>query len=117
MNLQELKEIIETKFGWDEFQNLIQETNYDWDNKTQNFKEEYVKNFKEATGLDINYHSEERSSEDDHDSYYWRWTINNQYYQAVGYYSSHEGTNIENISEFIEVVPQEKTIVIFVEKK
>ena len=100
----ELHKIIDEKFDWSEFQELVREEGY----------KELATDFKAKTGLDFKFLESKRTKgSGDYDGYVWRWKIDDKFYEVEGYYSSWDGTNLDDIRDFHEVKPVEKTIIVY----
>lgn len=59
----------------------------------------------------------ERSSEAEHTSYYFRFKLDDKFFELRGTYSSYGGIHVSNPYDFYEVVPVEKTIIVYEVKK
>lgn len=99
MTTKELKQIIKEKFGWNEFEDLLINGEY-----------EYGEEFKDKTGLDIIVLDKESTP---YNGLAWRFRINGQTYQLDGEYNSWSDDNHEDIQSFYKVKLVEKTIQIY----
>jgi len=111
LSLEELKKAILENVGeevWSEF--ISNEGYYYGEDEEGGF--EKVKAFLESE-LKFAFMDSERSSDDDHDGYTWRWKFGDRIFQADGYYSSYDGSQLDDAMDFYEVKPVEKTITVY----
>ena len=113
MTLDEIKEIIREKVGTGNLYNLVR--GYEYDNGDEDDSLEVAgTKFEEAFGQKFTSVRERRSPYGDHDSYEWVWKIGDRFFACYGYYCSHNGTELSDVMDFIEVTPVEQTVVEYV---
>lgn len=67
--------------------------------------------------LNFEWINAERSSESEHTSYYFRFKLDGKFFELRGSYSSYGGVHVNCPYDFYEVVPVEKTIIVYEAKK
>lgn len=102
MDIQELKTAIEEKYGEDEFRELIM----DLDKTCDKFD----------TKVGLHYQYLERDEDyvgDDTWEYKYRFQIADTVYEVEGSYCSWDGGGIEQVMDFYEVKPVQKTVTVY----
>ena len=103
MDLTELKQRIDERFGMDEFFILVNDEGYS--------SSEIIR-FNEVIGLEFQFLGAETdySRGDESHARMWRFKIGDKVYEIDGWYNSWEGGEMNSIKNFYEVREVEKTV-------
>jgi len=111
LSLEELKKAILENVEEEMWRDFINSEGYSYYGEDEEGFEK-AKAFLESE-LKFAFLDSERSSDDDHDGYTWRWKFGDRIFQADGYYSSYDGSQLDDAMDFYEVKPVEKTITVY----